>query len=112
MCASARSDWPTCRKHLEACVASPYAGKKASAQLAVVCDRLGDKAGAEKYAQQAARAPADVDWPDPYAAENMLFAVRQRHVYRAVETLEGQKKLADAAIILNRMVERYPDDYR
>src|SRR5207244_3350002 len=82
------------------------------AQLAVVCDRLGDKAGADKYAQQAARAPADVDWPDPYAAENMLFAVRQRHVYRAVETLEGQKKLADAAIILNRMVERYPDDYR
>ena len=48
--AYARGDWRECRKHLEACVGTPQARKRASILLATVCDRLGDKENADKYA--------------------------------------------------------------
>jgi tetratricopeptide (TPR) repeat protein len=110
--AYARGDWQLCRMHLEACLGSPEARKKASVHLATVCERLGDKEAADRYAQLAASAPKDFDWRDPYVAEHWQLAIRNRDRYRAVEQMEAQGQFGYAANILGAMLLDYPDDYR
>jgi tetratricopeptide (TPR) repeat protein len=111
MLANARGAWPECRTHLEACLPSPQARKKACAQLATVCERLEDQRSADKYAALAARLPQDFTWSDPYVAEHAHLARRKRDQYRRVEELEARGRLADAVGILNHLVKRYPNDY-
>jgi tetratricopeptide (TPR) repeat protein len=110
--AYARGDWQVCRTHLEACLGSPEARKRACINLAMVYERLGDQESADHYAKLAARAPRDFDWRDPYIAQNLHLAVRMRDRYRVVETLESQGRLAQATNNLLYLLSAYPDDYR
>lgn len=109
--ASSRGDWQTCRSHLLRCANSPFARKKASIQLALVCLRLGDEAGAEKYRQQVERLPSDSDWQDPFVTEYLQWSVEKRSRYRLVDSLEAAGRLPETAAVLRRMVEEHPDDY-
>jgi tetratricopeptide (TPR) repeat protein len=110
--AYSRSEWQPCRTHMEACLGSPEARKKACVHLATVCEHLGDKDAADKYAKLAARAPKDFDWSDPYVAQYLNLAVRSRDRFRAVENLEAQGQLGNAASILEVLIAEYKDDYR
>jgi tetratricopeptide (TPR) repeat protein len=110
--AYSRGEWEQCRSHMEACLGSPEARKKACVQLATVCEQLQDKEAADKYAKLAAHAPKDFDWRDPYVAQHLNLAVRARDRYRAVENLEAQGQLGNAASILEIMISEYKDDYR
>lgn len=110
--AYARGDWQRCRAHLEACLGSPEARKRASVNLALVCERLDDREAADKYARLAAAAPKDFDWSDPYVVEYLHLAVRSRDRYKAVETLEAQGQFARATNILHILLADHPEDYR
>jgi tetratricopeptide (TPR) repeat protein len=106
-----RGDWQACRGYLEQSLGTPQARKKAAALLATVCERLGDKENADKYSDWAARLPRDIGWSDPFKAENYAFSRRKRDQYRAVDQLEGEGRLGEAAAILEQVIESYPDDY-
>jgi Flp pilus assembly protein TadD len=110
MLAYARGQWKACRRHLEACLGTGEARKKVRAQLAAVCQRLGDRPNADRYAAEAARLPKDFGWLDPFAAEHMQLARRKRFQYRAVEQLEAAGRLAQAAEIVSNLLRRYPDE--
>ncbi|MCI0457723.1 MAG: tetratricopeptide repeat protein [Gemmataceae bacterium] len=111
MLAYSRGQWPACRTHLEACLGTPEARKKAAAQLATVCDRLGDRDWSKKYADLAARFPRDVEWNDPLQAEHSYLARRKRDRLRTAERLEAEGRLPEAADTLMSLVNDYPDDY-
>jgi tetratricopeptide (TPR) repeat protein len=110
MFAAARGDWQQSRAHLLACVGSPQARKRACAQLAADCQRLGDRANADHYAALNKRLPKDFAWGDPYIAEHAALAVRKRDRYRIAEQLEAENKMASAARIVEGLVAKYPDD--
>jgi tetratricopeptide (TPR) repeat protein len=106
-----RGAWQECRTHLERCVAAPQARKKAAALLATVCVRLGDRRGADRYSDLAARLPKDFAWTDPFHYENLPFVKRKRDRYRLAEQLEAEGKYPQAVDILKGLAEAYPDDY-
>lgn len=110
MFAAARGDWQESRAHLLVCVASPQARKRACAQLAADCQRLGDRANADHYSALSARLPKDFAWSDPFIAEHVQLAVRKRDRYRHAEQLESENKMEAAARILERLAAEYPDD--
>ncbi len=109
--ACSAQDWKAARPHLEACLGSPHARKKASAQLAAVCRRLGDEGAARKYSDLAARLPQGPDWPDPYIAEYAHLTRKRRERYRLAEQLEAQGRYAEAARLVGALVDDYPDEY-
>jgi tetratricopeptide (TPR) repeat protein len=111
MLAFTRGQWALCRSHLEACLGSRQAGKKACAQLAAVCQRQGDTPSADKYAALAERLPKDLGWSDPFVAEHADLAKRKRDRYRVVEQLEAEGHFDRAASLVARLVKDYPDDY-
>jgi Flp pilus assembly protein TadD len=108
---AARQDWQASRAHLLRCLPSPSAQQKASAQLAVVSQRLGDPAAADRFQGQADRLPKDLDWNDPFLAEAMGWAVKKKGRYHLAESLEAAGRLTEAAAVLRPMTEEYPDDY-
>jgi tetratricopeptide (TPR) repeat protein len=109
--AIARDDWAGARDHLRPCLGSPQAQKKACVQLAVVSQRLGDDAEADKFRQQADRLPNDLDWTDPYVTEYLKWAVKKRSRYRRADDLTAAGRFAEAIKVLQPMTEDYPDDY-
>jgi tetratricopeptide (TPR) repeat protein len=109
--AAARQDWPAARAHLVRCLGSPYARQKACARLAAVCRRLPGGGGAEDFDRQAVGLPPDLEWPDPFVAEYLHWAVRKRKRYQLAEQLESAGRLAEAAAVLRPLAEEYPDDY-
>lgn len=111
LAASARQDWETSRTHLLRCTGNSFAQQKASIQLAAICQRLGDSAGAEKYRRQANRIPMDQDWVDPFVTEYLTWAVKKRNRYRHAEALEVSGRPQDAMRVLLPMLKEFPDDY-
>jgi tetratricopeptide (TPR) repeat protein len=106
-----RGELGPCRAHLERCLASPQARKKAAALLATVCARLEDKASAERYSRMAENLPKDLNWSDRFLAENVPFVKRKRERYRVGEQLEAEGKYAEAADLMKGLVEAYPKDH-
>jgi tetratricopeptide (TPR) repeat protein len=109
--AAAREDWETSRSHLLRCLDSPRARQKASVQLAAVCQRLGDAAGADKYRTQAERLPPDGPWDDPYLAESAGWAVSKRNRLAQLKQLEWTGRFAEAAAVARQLAEDFPDDF-
>jgi tetratricopeptide (TPR) repeat protein len=108
--AIARQDWPAARDHLSVCLGSPFARRKARVQLAVICQRLGDAAGAETFRAEAQRLPADTEWVDPYLNDYLVFAVKERDRYRLAENLEAAGHFAEAASVLAPLAAARSDD--
>lgn len=105
-----RQEWNAAREHLEACLGTPQARKKACAQLAMVWRRLGDPKNADHYANLEARMPKDSDWPDPFILEHSHLSKRKKHRFSAVDQLESAGHPERAVAILQEMVQDYPDD--
>ena len=105
-----RGQWPACRAHLEKCVGSPQARKKACVLLATVCERLQDKQNADKYADLATRPLKDPGWADPFLAENARLALRKRDQTRIVEQLQAAGDFKQAAALATQMAADFPDD--
>ncbi len=109
--AAARADWPQCRSHLETCLGSPRVRQKACTQLALVCERLEDRASADRYTKMAADFPKDLGWADPFVAEHARLGRRRQDRYRAVDELQADGRYAEAAEILRQIARERPDDY-
>ncbi|HWG42547.1 MAG TPA: tetratricopeptide repeat protein [Gemmataceae bacterium] len=109
--ASARQDWESSRSQLLRCVGSPFVQRKARVQLAIVSQRLGDEASADKFRRQADALPPDPEWIDPFVTEYLLWAVKKQSRYRLVESLETTGRLKEAVTVLQPMLSEYPNDY-
>jgi tetratricopeptide (TPR) repeat protein len=69
LAAAARGDGASAATHLTAARVSPFARRKATAQLALLARSRGDAAAAEAFEREAAGMPEDAAWPDPLQAD-------------------------------------------
>jgi tetratricopeptide (TPR) repeat protein len=97
------------RKHFLRCRHSPWTQQRACAQLAAVCQRLGDTKAAAEFSQKAGTLPRDLHWPDPFVMEYLQLDVGRASRFRIIERLEAQGRFADAVFQLREMVEQNPD---
>ncbi len=106
---AARDNLATAHKHLLKAEHSPYTQRRACAQLAVVCQRLGEKKASEEFAARAAALPLDNDWIDPFVAECLLLAVGKTEKLRRVERLEGRGDWHQAIELQREVLAKTPD---
>ncbi len=106
--AKARGNEPVAAKLLTVAQGSPFARKKATAQLAVLARAGGDPKAAERYEKQAAEQPPDPPWPDPLLDQVIRLQVGRRGLERQAEQLRRQKKFADAAQLYLDQLEKQP----
>src|SRR5262249_3598525 len=85
-----REDLEASRDHLLRCQDSPFTRQRACAQLAAVCQRLGDEASAGEFSRRAGALPRDAHWVDPFLAECLQLAVGKQSRFRSAEQLEAQ----------------------
>jgi Flp pilus assembly protein TadD len=104
-----RDDLKASRAQLERCQHSPFTQKRACAQLAVVCGRLGDPAAAQEFARRAAALPPDAHWTDPWVRECLRQAPGKPGRFRYIEGLEANGRYADAVQELRRLQQEGPD---
>jgi tetratricopeptide (TPR) repeat protein len=98
-----------CLGHLTYAVASPLTRKAAYAVQASVHERLGDHQAAEEDARNAARAPADRSWPNPFTAELARLRVdRRSRLTQATERIEHGRPREGLAL-LNKLVHDEPE---
>lgn len=107
--AYAHGDLPASRVHLLRCRHSPFTQKRAEAQLAAVCRRLGDEAAAEEHGRRAAALPEDHHWGDPWLLECLQAGVGRPARFRYVEHLEAQGRFQEAVAALQEMAADGPD---
>jgi tetratricopeptide (TPR) repeat protein len=107
--AAARDDLAASRALLHRVEDTPFTRRKACAQLAVVCQRLGDAEAARKYAQRAATLPPDAHWPDPLRMDSVGSELGKPGRYHAVEHLESQGRYQEAVQQLLDIVADHPD---
>lgn len=77
--------------------ASPFAHKLATAQLAAMARRDGDRAASNRYEKEVATLSNDLPWPDPFLDHIMQLRVGQRRLEREVDELERQHRYTEAA---------------
>jgi tetratricopeptide (TPR) repeat protein len=104
-----RGDEPAATKFLTVAQNSPYARKKASAQLAALARRRGDGRAADAYQKQAAQLPEDPPWPDHILDEAVRLQTGRRGRERLANSLEKQKRYAEAAEVYLEQLERQPN---
>src|SRR5262249_20876324 len=85
-----RNDEPAATKYLTIARGSPYARKKAVAQLAALARIRGDQQAAEAYQKQAAGLPDDPPWPDLILDEAASLLLGWRGRERLAGLLEKQ----------------------
>jgi tetratricopeptide (TPR) repeat protein len=105
-----RDDLPSAIDHLTRSAASPFARKKASAQLAAVYLRQGDKAKAATWSREADKAPADLLWVDPYIADYRRLEIGRQPQFLEAERAEREGRLAEGLNILMKVANEYPDE--
>ena len=76
---------------------SPFAHKKATAQLAALAWAHGDSATAEKYETELAALAADPEWPDPILQTVFRYRVGQIRDQQEIDRLEEEGHYAEAA---------------
>jgi len=105
--AGQRGDAPAATDYLTAASSSPFARKMATAQLATLARRGGDKATAEEYEKATAALPDDPPWPDLFLDQVIQLRVGQRRREREVDELEKQHRYAEAAeLYLTQLKEK------
>jgi tetratricopeptide (TPR) repeat protein len=107
--AAGNGDLQTARRYLQDCCTNPQTRKKAAAELARVLMRLGDTAGAAAAQRQALGAPLDVDFPDPFVAENDSLKVSRAETFRLAREKTRTGNHRDALALLKRSVREKPD---
>jgi tetratricopeptide (TPR) repeat protein len=94
--------------YLKAVTDDQFARKRACALEAVVHERLGDGAAAERARKRLAELPEDEPWPDAAVQELVRFHVGLMGRLDHAQLLQRQDKLADALTLLREAVARYP----
>jgi tetratricopeptide (TPR) repeat protein len=107
--AAARGDRPAALKFFTIARDSPYARKKASAQLAALARAQGEREAADRYAKQAAALPADPPWPDPLHDELTDLRVGRLGRERRARLLEKQGRYAEAAAVYLEQTDKGPN---
>jgi tetratricopeptide (TPR) repeat protein len=102
-------DLPLCRAHLLPALDDPHARKAASALLAEVEQRRGDRAAAEEALSRARRSPDDLPWSDPLVENVQDRVVGLLEVVTRAAALLQQKQAAQAIPLLQRAIADYPD---
>ena len=96
--------------HLSHCTDSPFARKKACAELAVLFQRLDDPQAADDFTRRAGQAPKDLEWPDPYFKDYDRRAVGRAARFEQAEDLQAAGRLEDAADVCRALIRDYPDE--
>jgi tetratricopeptide (TPR) repeat protein len=112
MVASALDKTDAAVMHLSGCTESPFARRKACAELAALSLRRGEPKAAEEFSRKADRAAKDVDWPDPYLSENARLAIGEQNRLGQGEQLQGAGRLKEAAAQFRDLIKDYPNDGR
>jgi Flp pilus assembly protein TadD len=94
---------------LTAAAGSPYARKRASAQLAALARAQGERELADRHEKQAAALPDDPPWPDPLHDELRDLRVGQRGRERLTDLLEKQRRYAEAAAVYLEQIDKGPN---
>jgi tetratricopeptide (TPR) repeat protein len=95
--AVARDDDRAAEKFLTVARASPFARKKATAELATLARARGDKAAATSFEKETVALPDDPPWPDPLLDLVFQLSVGQRGWERDVGMMERDGHYAEAA---------------
>jgi Flp pilus assembly protein TadD len=112
MTALARGDEPAAVRFLTEARASPYAGKKATAQLAALARAGGRDDDAEHYEKEAAALHDDQEWPNAFSqalAQSRVGRARER---QDVARLEREGRYEEAAAVHLGRIEREPTEAR
>jgi tetratricopeptide (TPR) repeat protein len=96
------------RTHLLRCRHSPYTRQKACAQLAVLSERQGDAAAAEKYSREARTLPPDAPFPDHLLAISEEARVGKPAQFTYLDYLVRERRYADAIVMARQMAEKEP----
>lgn len=108
--ASARNSWESARTSFLRSQTSSMARKRSSFQLALVCRMLGDERRAEEYGREAAQAPEDKPWGDPYLQDLALLATGRSYFYELAVDLEQQGQTQRAIRLMEEVIKEFPDD--
>jgi tetratricopeptide (TPR) repeat protein len=103
-----RDDPPAAQHYLTAARASPYAKKKATAELAKLARDRGDNATAAAYDRESADLPDDAPWPDPLLDRTLELQVGHRRRERETIELERAGRFQEAVDIYLRQIEEDP----
>ena len=110
MVASALDDPQAAVADLSPCTDSPFTRKKALSELAALAQRRGDAAAAEQFIRRVGGGRKDMDWPDPYLAENARLAVGRQNRFLEGEQLQRAGRLPEAVAQFRDLIKDYPDD--
>jgi tetratricopeptide (TPR) repeat protein len=87
---------------------SPFAFKKASAQLAALARGRNDLVAADTFEKETAQAPDDPPWPDPLLDEMIRLQVGRRGRERRAAYLEQHGHYKEAADLYLQQIEEQP----
>jgi tetratricopeptide (TPR) repeat protein len=104
-----RDDLQVSLEHLNHAMADVHTQKASHVLAAEVHRRLGEETVASQERQRAAKLPRDLDWPDRFVEEVMRLRTGKQVRLAAAAGLISQGKSREAAALLRRMVQDYPD---
>jgi tetratricopeptide (TPR) repeat protein len=107
--ALARNDPAAAQQYFSTARASPYAKKKATAELAKLARARGDDATAAALDRESADLPEDPPWPDPLLDRTLELRVGRRRREREVMELERAQRFQEAADMYLRQIEEDPN---
>jgi tetratricopeptide (TPR) repeat protein len=91
-------------------VNSPFARRKAAAQLALISRRLGQEQTAISYQNMVSQPPDDLPWPDPYVGEYARLEAGRLSRFTKATELEEQGRLPEAISLYREVVRDFPDE--
>lgn len=106
--ALARDDDARAAEMLAIAQPSPHAQRNATALLAQLARRRGDKTLADSYERKLAQLPGDMPWPDALLDEIASMSVGPRGWERHVKWLEQHERYAEAAQVCLERIAREP----
>jgi tetratricopeptide (TPR) repeat protein len=103
-----RGQWRSALEHLDPCTHDVHAQRLAHRLRAEAWTRLGepDKARAEQ--KQAAEAPKDHSWPDPFVEDVLLLQRGLPVRLQQAQKLFAQRQSQQAVQLLEETIQRYP----
>jgi tetratricopeptide (TPR) repeat protein len=108
--AATRGDLRGAAERLTPLAANPACRKRASAILAAAYRQLGDAPAAARYEQEAAKAPADLGWSDPFLAEYLSRQVGYVAKLKQAEEHDSRGRFRDALPFWEDLARAYPDE--
>jgi tetratricopeptide (TPR) repeat protein len=105
MLAAQRGRWAEARTLLLPLAEHPSARKEVCAQLAMICNRLGEANRAALYARLSARAEEDKGWEDPFLEEAAGLGVGRSSRFQKAREKEHGDDLSEVIDDLRRMIQ-------